>query len=174
MNKRVWYATITCQIASNLRRVCLERRKQRPRGGAGLSVRASPGAFMAARLLPLSAAHRQVAVPRLRRAPRCRCAPRIMAASASSPLGYDLNFGAASSLDGVVYGAVRPGGAGGEEVTPAGSIPDADVSAWAAHMQAQGITRVVSLLDPSELTAYASPLGDQYGRLFKRCVLFLA
>jgi hypothetical protein len=127
---------------------------------------------MAARLLPLSAAPRHAA-SRQRRALRCRAAPRVvMAASASSPLGYDLNFGAASSLDGVVYGAVRPGGAGGEEVTPAGSIPDADVSAWAAHMQAQGITRVVSLLDPSELTAYASPLGDQYGRLFTRCGLF--
>lgn len=122
---------------------------------------------MAVRLLSQSAAPRRVA-PRLRRAPRCRAASRVMA-SGSSPLGYDLNFGAASSLDGVVYGAVRPGGAGGEEVTPAGSIPDAAVSAWGAHMKAQGITRVVSLLDPSELTAYASPLGAQYGRLFKRC-----
>ena len=101
-----------------------------------------------------------------------RCAPaysvsrsRVMA---SAQLGYDANFGPASGLDATVFGACRPGGAGGEERTPAGSIGDAAVEAWAQHMRAAGITRVVSLLDAEELTAYATPLGEQYVRHFKR------
>ena len=35
-------------------------------------------------------------------------------------------------------------------------------------MKQQGITRVVSLLDASELGAYASPLAEQYSRHFTR------
>ena len=128
---------------------------------------------MAVQLLSLSTAPRRAAAPARLRAPRRAMASSPRATAASSPLGYDLNFGPASSLDTVVYGSVRPGGAGVEEVTPAGSISDAAVAAWAAEMKAQGITRVVSLLDATELTAYASPLKEQYGRHFKRCALSL-
>ena len=91
-----------------------------------------------------------------------------MRACAAS-LAEQYNFGAASSRDTTVFGACRPGGAGGDEQTPAGSLGDAAVAEWAAAMKAQGITRVVSLLDDVELTAYATPLHEQYGRLFTRC-----
>ena len=95
----------------------------------------------------------------------------IMASASSQPaLSYDVNWGPASSLDATVFGACRPGGAGGEERTPAGSISDAAVDAWAQYMRSAGITRVVSLLEAEELTAYATPLETQYARLFKRCV----
>ena len=93
-----------------------------------------------------------------------------MRAAAAAPLGYDSNFGPASCRDNTVHGACRPGGAGADDVpVPDGSISDAAVAAWAAHVAAAGVTRVVSLLDASELKAYATPLSEQYGRLFKRC-----
>ena len=91
-----------------------------------------------------------------------------MRACAAS-LAEQYNFGAASSLDTTVYGACRPGGTGGDEQTPAGALSDVSVAEWAAAMKAQGVTRVVSLLDDVELTAYATPLHEQYGRLFTRC-----
>ena len=98
-----------------------------------------------------------------------RAAPVRLAMSASASLAEQYNFGAASSLDTTVYGACRPGGAGGEEETPAASLTDASVAEWAAALKAQGITRVVSLLDDKELSAYKTPLTEQYGRLFTRC-----
>jgi hypothetical protein len=144
--------------------------------------------MLASRALPAQRTQQQHA-PALRCAarPAARLAParargRMAAAAVTvaaggaslPPLGYDTNFGAASSLDATVYGACRPGGPGEDGVdTPAGSLSDAAVSAWATHMAAAGITRVVSLLDDGELQAYATPLEAQYGKLFKRCAAAL-
>jgi hypothetical protein len=109
-------------------------------------------------------------VAHVRAAGSMRATAVSVAAASLPPLGYDTNFGAASSLDATVYGACRPGGPGEDGVdTPPGSLTDTEVSAWAAHMAAAGITRVVSLLDDGELRAYATPLEVQYGKLFKRC-----
>lgn len=86
-----------------------------------------------------------------------------MAQPAQASLDYPLNFGAGTSFDQVVFGAVRPGGS-----KAAGPFQPEVVDEWAAAMKKEGITRVVSLLDESELTLYAKPLGDLYGKHFKR------
>jgi hypothetical protein len=89
----------------------------------------------------------------------------------ASTVSYDLNFGAGSRLDSTVFGACRPGGAGEEEPTAPGSIPDEAVSAWAAAVKEKGVSRVVSLLDTTELSAYQTPLEQQYAKLFTRCAV---
>lgn len=88
--------------------------------------------------------------------------------ASSSGVDYPLNFGQASSRDPTVYGVVRPGGQQAE-----GPFGSAVVDDWAKQLKAKGVTRVISLLDDSELSPYEEPLGELYDKHFKRCVLAL-
>lgn len=101
--------------------------------------------------------------------PALSAATRRPVRAMASTVSYDLNFGPGSRLDSTVFGACRPGGAGEEESTAPGSIPDEAVSAWAAAVKEKGVSRVVSLLDATELAAYQTPLEQQYAKLFTRC-----
>lgn len=86
-----------------------------------------------------------------------------MAAPAQASVDYPLNWGQASSRDATVYGVVRPGGQ-----TAKGPFAPEVVDRWAAELKAQGVTRIVSLLDEGELALYEKPLGDCYSKHFKR------
>ena len=59
----------------------------------------------------------RVALASRRRSAPAYSASRRCCTMASAQLGYDANFGPASGLDATVFGACRPGGAGGEERT---------------------------------------------------------
>lgn len=89
------------------------------------------------------------------------CGLRIMAQS----VDYPLNWGQASSRDSTVYGVCRPGGQ-----QASGPFAPQVVDAWAAAVKSKGVTRIVSLLDEGELALYEKPLGELYGKHFKRRV----
>lgn len=97
-----------------------------------------------------------------RRSSRAQSTRKIMASAGS--VEYPLNFGQASSRDSIVYGVVRPGGSQAE-----GPFGPSVVDDWAAEMKAKGVSRVISLLDDSELGLYEKPLGELYSKHFKRC-----
>ena len=69
------------------------------------------------------------------------------------------NFSRASLLDDIVYGAARPG-YGSQRVD------DDEVTAWIDHMRANGVSRVLCLLDDQQLAYYASPLVARYRHAF--------
>ena len=66
------------------------------------------------------------------------------------------NFATASSLDGLVHGAERPG------YSCRGPIGPVDVDTWIQFMLRHGIRRVVVLLDTDQLDFYQSSLLDAY------------
>ena len=67
------------------------------------------------------------------------------------------NFSAASSLDETLFVSCRPGCWPCPPSTEA--VPEADVAAWATFISSRGVTRVLSLLGPDEVAAYAAPVG---------------
>lgn len=77
------------------------------------------------------------------------------------------NFGRASELDDIVYGAARPGAVGqrcfdenGPKVTPQ------EVDEWVSYMKSHGIGRVVSLLSDSEVATYKEAPTPALARAF--------
>ena len=66
----------------------------------------------------------------------------------------NFNF-CACEVGSLVYGSERPGNA--EELNKSAAISPAAVEEWATFMKAQGITRVLCLLNDEELGFYQEP-----------------
>lgn len=75
-------------------------------------------------------------------------------------------FSAASEQEPCIFGARRPG-------FPFPRVPSHLVHSWIAFMQAQGITRVVCLLPPRQLTAYDALLEIYRQRFGEHNVLWV-
>lgn len=73
----------------------------------------------------------------------------------------DVNFAPTSSRDKTVYGSCKPGGAGG-------AVTEEAISQWADVLKKEGVTRVVSLLEPRETSIFQTSLTDQYSKHFKK------
>ena len=100
----------------------------------------------------------------------CAAAHHLAIAARTHPsLGYDLNFAPASALDSTVFGGVGPGCDEAKlKAQLLGPVSAQAVEDWAAALLAEGITRVVSLLDETELSGFEPPLREQYGKIFVR------
>ena len=70
------------------------------------------------------------------------------------------NFGPASSRDAIVHTCERPGA--DDAFNTPGGIPQPAVQEWLDFMKAQGVKRVLTLLDDNELEYYSVPLFETY------------
>ena len=84
---------------------------------------------------------------------------RIAAATLRRETALQFNFAAASDLDGLAFGSLRPGKQA-NSIEETSAVTPAEVEEWVVFMKSEGIKHVLSLLGDDELEWYQEDLDQ--------------